>query len=413
MLSSFSGMLTIIFRSQKSTNNKRRSRLKLALVLKMSLNNWKDYFINKSNKITCSNYSAELFKEVSIPSPDRNGILSRLSSDKGNSILIYFSKISKSIQLLHSVSDLGNNNIDPESKLVALDGFKNDSAVPVQIDLDSLFVDISVHAPKFESLKSIKDADELITIEPPRTNPTQFKHLPFILLPPILWELFISNEDKSASALFMNLIPKLKEIEESNKDNEDTDEVADHCTHIAYFLWAANKNIVPSISVAPPGDNEKVLNWSKSRHASIFPKLSSVPSNQTATTERHSFDSISQAIEKSFQNFPGSESTDKASKGFAKLHESTRNLILNASAQNNAIAATEPCDDCALFFKTNSHGTARMFLLKSLENKFGCNVSIAQGVIMNIYNGNFLRAFDESPSNFSPFSFPKKSLLKS
>ena len=30
---------------------------------------------------------------------------------------------------------------------------------------------------------------------------------------------------------------------------------------------------------------------------------------------------------------------------------------------------------------------------------------------MNIYNGNFLRAFDESPSNFSPFSFPKKSLF--
>ena len=30
---------------------------------------------------------------------------------------------------------------------------------------------------------------------------------------------------------------------------------------------------------------------------------------------------------------------------------------------------------------------------------------------MNIFNGNFLRSFDESPSNFSPFSFPKKSLF--
>ena len=229
----------------------------------MTSNNWKDYFITKSNSITCSNYSAELFKEVSSPNLDRNGILSRLSSNKGDSILIYFSKISKSIQLLHSITDLGNNNIDPESKLVALDGFKNDSAVPVQIDLDSLFVDISVHAPKFERLQAVKDSDELITIEPPRTNPTQFKHLPFVLLPPILWELFISNEDKSAPSLFMNLIPKLKEIEETNKDNENSDEVADHCTHIAYFLWAANKNTVSSISVAPPGDNENVLNWSK------------------------------------------------------------------------------------------------------------------------------------------------------
>ena len=377
----------------------------------MTSNNWKDYFITKSNTINCTNYSAELFKEVSSPNNDKNGILSRLSSDKGDSILIYFSKISKSIQLLHSITDLGNNNIDPQPKLVALDGFKNNSAVPVQIDLDSLFTDISVHAPKFERLQAIKDADELITIEAPRTNPTKFKHLPFVLLPPFLWELFITNEDKSSSSLLLNLIPKLKEIEELYKDNEDSNQVADHCTHIAHFLWATNKNMVTSVSVAPPGDNESVLNWSKSRHALIFPTISQIPSCQTISNDKQSFDSLSQVIEKSFQNFPGSETTEKTSKGFMKLHDSTKNLILNASAQNSAIAAAEPCDDCAMFFKTSSHGTARMFLLKSLENKFGCNVSITQGVIMNIYNGNFLRAFDESPSNFSPFSFPKKSLF--
>ena len=374
----------------------------------MVANNWKDYFINKGTSITCSNYSAELFEDVSCPNLDKNSILSRLSSDKGDSILIYFSKISKSIHLLHSITDLGNNNIDPESKLVALDGFKNDTSVPVQIDLDSLFIDISVHAPKIERLITITERDELITIEPPRTNPTKFKHLPFVLLPPILWEVFISSEDKSAASLFMNLIPKLKEIEESNKNNEECNEVANHCAHIAIFLWAAMKNIIPSISVAPPGDNEAVLHWAKLRHTHVFPTSQK---SHPVPNDRQSLDSISKVIERSFQSFPGTENSEKTSKGFAKLHESTRNLILNASAQNSDIAATEPCDDCAMFFKTNSHGTARMFILKSLENKFGCNVSIAQGVIMNLYNGNFLRAFDESPSNFSPFSFPKKSLF--
>lgn len=150
-------MLTIIFCSQNTTKI-RRSRLKLALVLKMIAINWKDYFINRSNAITCSNYSAGLYKEVSVPNADKNNVLSRLSSDKGDSILIYFSKISKSIQLLHSITDLGNNNIDPEPKLVALDGFKSSSAVPILINLDSLFHNIFVHAPNYDKLKSIKDA---------------------------------------------------------------------------------------------------------------------------------------------------------------------------------------------------------------------------------------------------------------
>ena len=377
----------------------------------MTSTSWKNYFTTKGNNITCSNYSAELFEDASTPSIDKNSVLSRLSRDNGDSILIYFSKISKSIQLLHSITDLGNNNIDPDPKLVALDGFTSDSAVPVRIDLDSLFIDISVHAPKYDKLKAIKDAEELITLEAPRTNPSQFKHLPFVLLPPILWETFVSSKDRSAPELLLLLISKLKEIEDKNKDNDETNEVSNHCLHIATFLWAAHKNIIPSIVVAPPGDNEEVLNWAKTRHTNCFPTRNTIRSNQDISNDTHSFASLSQAIEKSFQSYPGSEGTEKTQKGFAKLHESTKNLILNASAQNSAIAATEPCDDCALFFKSNSHGTARLFILKSLENKFGCNVSITQGVIMNIFNGNFLRAFDESPSNFSPFSFPKKSLF--
>jgi hypothetical protein len=322
--------------------------------------------------------------------------------------LIYFSNISKSIQLLHSISDLGNNNINPESKLVALDGFSSNVAGPVQIDLDSLFNDVSVSAPKFEKLNSIKDEDELVTLEAPRTNPDKFKHLPFVLLPPILWDLFITSANKSLSALFLLLIPRLKEIEDSNKDKDEFDEVAENCIHIAQFLWAANKNMIPSIATVSPGDNQDVLSWAKTRHQHCLPSepRSQVPQNNTQT-----FETLSQVIEKSFQSFPGSESNEKSPKGYAKLHDSTKNMILNASAQNSAIAASDPCEDCQMFFKTSSHGTARMFILKSLENKFGCNVSITQGVIMNLFNGNFLRSFDESPSNFSPFSFPKKSLF--
>ena len=48
-----------------------------------------------------------------------------------------------------------------------------------------------------------------------------------------------------------------------------------------------------------------------------------------------------------------------------------------------------------------------------MKNTYKCNFEVAQGVMVNLFSGNFLRNFDESPSNFSPFSFPKKSLLSS
>ena len=374
------------------------------------MTNWKTYYTSKSNKFICNNESAELFKQTAMPNRNTNETIGRLSADRGDSILIYFSKISNSIQILHSIIDLGNNNLHPLPKVIALNGTGENQASPVQIDLESLSTDISIRAPTVERLLAIQTKEDLITIEAPDTGFDSFKHLPFILLPPILWEATLSSTSKKPEDLFLVLKNSIIEYDSINSRSDDKDEVAESCYHILHFLWAATKSEIPSLIVGPLGDDEEAGIWAKNRHSNCLGPQTSCTS-QTPTRERDlwSIEAMNQIIEKSSQNL--NDEQGKTKKGFEKLHDSTKLLILNASSPNGEIAASSPPEDCRLFFQAASHGSAKLFILKSLKNKFGCNVEIAQGVIMNIFNGNFLRSFDESPSNFSPFSFPKKSLF--
>ena len=84
---------------------------------------WKAYFItlaieNDKANTACSNYM-----KVSEIGKDKIETINRMTNDKGDSLLLYFSNISKTIRVIHSPSSLGNNNLNPETLVVALDGF--------------------------------------------------------------------------------------------------------------------------------------------------------------------------------------------------------------------------------------------------------------------------------------------------
>ena len=200
------------------------------------MTSWKVYYTSKSNKLICNNESANMFKQAAMPNRNINETIGRLSADRGESILIYFSKISNSIQILHSITDLGNNNIHPLPKVIALNGTGETQATPVQIDLDSISNDISTRAPTTEKLLSIQTKEELITVEAPDTGFESFKHLPFILLPPFLWEPILSSTSKKPEELFLIMKNSIIEFDTINSRSDDKDEVAEACYHILHFF---------------------------------------------------------------------------------------------------------------------------------------------------------------------------------
>ena len=89
-------------------------------------NSWKEFFVELGKSSTLINEIALLLMSISSPIVDDNNevqlieTVSRLSCDKGDSILLAYSKSSESTVLYHNVCDLGNTNLIPDTKLVTM-----------------------------------------------------------------------------------------------------------------------------------------------------------------------------------------------------------------------------------------------------------------------------------------------------
>ncbi len=378
----------------------------------MKPSTWKDYFILHLDAI--GDISPVPYLDISSVKDDSNTdqIISKLTSDNGDSVMIYFSKISKSFQILHNVTNLGNSNSYPESLVVALNGTNTKKASPVFIEVESLVSELEFNAPTNTKILSTGDDEAFENLEAPTSNAVKVKCHPFILLPPCLWEVVVSSKDRSPSNLFFEVKEEILNLKDDWKDFDDLKDLYKECYSILRFIWAASKDIISSVKTEGAVDHRLVSNWSESRHSfclegEVVP-ISKMPKEKNPSPSAPSHEEIENTIKK----YSSEALLDSKQKGFEKLHVSCRKLILNASAPNDEIAAGSPCDTCAEFFKQSTHGAAKMHLVKTLRSEpFNCHVEVAQGVVMNIFNGNFLCAYEETPSNFSPFLFPKRPLF--
>ena len=373
---------------------------------------WKAYFTTLANENVQANASCSNYMKASEIGKDKIETINRMTSDNGDSLLLYFSNISKSIRVIHSPSSLGNNNLNPDTMVVALDGFE-DSAIPVIFDTEALFQETSLDAPTLTRLLAVDTIDDLNLVEAPTNNATKFDSLPFIVVPPFLWETIMTEPDKTPEKLFLATKQRMATFDEDNKNVDNLKNATKDTRFLLLFLWAATKDLIPHLIISPPGDEKKVWNWAKTRHTLCLP-----PQRQALPPPQDS-SSISRVLESSLSRFPEMISSsfmneESRKKGFDKLDSAAKCLILNASAPNEEIAAGAPSEECAKFYKSSTIGSANQCFTKALRNNYNCsNLDVAKGVIVNLYNGNFLRSFDESPSNFSPFSFPKRQIVGS
>ena len=144
---------------------------------------WRDYFIELGEKREVSDEITLLFMSISVPRERVMETISKLSCDQGDSILLFYSKATKSMALSHNVMDLGNSNLFPESQLVSLSGFNSSNAIPMSFDIDSLFEDFTIEVPKIESVKEVKLKEDVQALKVPIKNPRSISSLPFILFP--------------------------------------------------------------------------------------------------------------------------------------------------------------------------------------------------------------------------------------
>jgi hypothetical protein len=371
---------------------------------------WADYFTKFNENNTEINKHTDLILDISSPSNDRFSKIKSLTGDQGDSILLYYSSVSSSIQFIHNITDIGSKTWSRDPVLVALNGFNRETAVPVIVEIDSIFETITIDTPTFTRLSSIDDKDLLDSTDAPDSNAQRFEHLPFLLLPPFLWETACKIEDKSPSSAFLTFSKSIDAFIEKYKDDDDLKVVTKRtCSNIYTFLWAASKGLINSIRTLPSVDDNNIETWSKLRHSQCLAKpIARLP--PPIANNNHDIDKITQAIEMQSASLLASQS-ESSRKGFSKLDRSTKNLILNATSSNAEIASGSATEHCIDFYKQSSHGNARLHFIRTLKYAFKAQTDVSAGVITSIFNGGFTRSYDDSPSNFSTFSFPEKKIF--
>ena len=159
---------------------------------------------------------------ISSLSDDRISKINSLTSDKGDSILMYYSTVSSSIEFIHSISGIGSTNWSRQPVLVALNGFTSTRVILVIIKIESLFDVIKTDAPTLIQLLSIADQELFNLTVAPDLHSQQIHHLPFILLLQFLWKTasLCELKDRSPGSVFIAFSKCIDEFIEANEDDE-------------------------------------------------------------------------------------------------------------------------------------------------------------------------------------------------
>lgn len=261
---------------------------------------------NKFQKanIDFNEHTQASFFKTSTNWTDEDSTINSISKGKGSLIILFFNSASKSIQFLHSISDIGSTNWSPHPILTAIDGFKTDKAIPVLIDIDSLFKDLSCHALTFTRLSVITNKAAFDSTKAPDNNHPPFNHLPFIiLLPPFLWSLS-SLDDESPSNVVLKSIKTIHAFINNNKENRKLNSITKNtCSNLLTFLWAASRNKIKSINILPSRDNFLLARaWLVNCHTLCIEQNTHEPIQNTSVTASSIIDRISSVVN-FLQNF--------------------------------------------------------------------------------------------------------------
>ena len=377
--------------------------------------NWLEYFNSISNDFPDSNLKPSSILKSSSSSFIREEKLNNLTSENGDHIIFFMNHVNK-IQAIHSIANLGGSTRFPVDFIVGLSGFKNEKATPISIDADELFSSFEVEVPTFNRVKTVNSEQDLFALSAPTTNASVLKISPFIELPPFLWDLFSNLNSKSAEEAF---ILSLKTIEEfknniSDSDKAEAEDTVEVSKNLLLFLWAAASDLVPKVHINLEQDNERVERWSNMRHRACL-DVATVNDSQSVSTSITSSEELErlQATIDDLRNSQRSMTSNlmDEKKGFEKLHIASRQLILNASSPDGEMMAGSPSHHCKEFFACKTASLAKATFIRSMKRDFNCHVNPPNGVTTNIFNGQFIWEFPNSPSNFSVFSFPKRTIF--
>ena len=393
--------------------------------------NWTEYYKRLVDESPSSLLSANVFTNFlnisksneTADSSSPGDLLTQLTKDNGDSILLYAAKGSEKVHLLHSIGKIGGWNFSGSTscRLVALDGFKTKKATAVIIDQDCFDTDLELDAPLTTRLNSASTIEELEMVEPPSKNGTKFESRPYILLHPYLWETAIDAQDKSPENMFLVLKERFEMYENLAKDDKDlTKAILNYKIHVLTFLWAFAKHPrdTPSLTFHLTGEDDLEFDkWTKQRHLicieedALLPEKLKESFHSTGEESQISKSELLKCFESAAKNSWSPNGPPSYSRFTNKIPEETQQLIFNATTNpdlDKTIVTTTK--ECSMFFEFSNITSAICYFDHAMKTKFNSHMHhVAHECLTRIHQGQFLWFNEVTPSAFSIFNFEKKS----
>ena len=401
---------------------------------------WKDYFTSlAANEMGNQNTAVYTTAWAMVVPPATK--LSTLTSDPD--MILFAADTESTMITLHSFTNLGGSLLRPSNKVVCLTG-SGHAGVPLIVDDKSATGECTFKAPSVDLIIDGKTPTKLEGIADPTTT-VQGDHEDYLgcntFLPaPWLSNAILSSASNDPFELILVAITAAKAFDEEHEDDPTYLTSADsHLRDFVAWAWGVKRGKVPPTSYRLGLSDSQLQTFQRDRHNKciaqsanstnimggpsgapllppgpppIFAPPGTAPTATEAVLQQLTASISRQSDEQKAQNEiltrqleHNIDKEEKKKDRFKKLHSSTKQLILFASAEDATNVPTDVGEDCKRFINAETMGVAEQELNLQFKNLGLQDAAFSTGLTQALYSGKFLWADKTTPSNFSPFSF--------
>lgn len=348
---------------------------------------------------------------------------------------IFAVDVDDKIITLHSFHNFGGSVLSPANKFGALIG-SGRAGSPVIVNETSLTRTLNVATPPLHTIISCLNKQEFEAVQRPAQRAAKNFSTTVSFLPaPWLLEAVLRAHTSDPALLVIAAAEAAAVFDlEHQGDPEYISSADDQLETFALWAWAVSAGKITRLIYAVDPNDEALLYYSEQRHrenieahgvrfaippaniAAAIPPVHIQPGpppnvpmpdmynllNATMSRQAEALELIHSSHETNltFQREKESKKKDR----FNKFHPDTKKMITFASAPDAEAAPNVPEDTCERFINATSQGIAEQELCIQFRQMGLGEMAYATGLILNLYNGRFLYAIRNNPSNFSCFS---------
>lgn len=398
--------------------------------------NWSDYFKSRGDN-EMGNKNSNKYDEV-WSNPDPKTKLPILTNDPDTVLLA--ADTEGTMILLHSFTNLGGSLLRPKDKFVCLTG-SGHVGVAVIVDETSAIDECNLTTPPVDLIIACKTTTEIKALVDPDTFEEgavcEYTGTNTFLPAPWLVDAIMATNSNDPFDLILVACTAASEFNDAHNDDPAFLSTQEHLESFVAWAWGVKMERVKKISYRLDLTDPQLTDYQSKRNLhciapnhpplhhgppplgavvpppgpppifapgaaptpndAILQQLAASISRQSDEAAAHN-ELVTRQLELSV------EKEEKKKDRFKKLHSSTKQLIIFASAEDADDVPSDVTESCKRFINAETTGVAEQELNLQFKNLGLQDAAFSPGLTQALYAGKFLWADKGTPSNFSPFS---------